>query len=160
MSENFAGSCLCTAVQYKTSAGFEMTGNCHCSTCKKITGGPFESFAIINEAFFKFRQGVDQLITYPISEKAEKVFCGKCGTPIFNKHVTLPGKLIVHIGSLDDPSSISPVFNLHCENMLPWVSSIGEMKNFERNYEREQPRQDNHRNISFDFYRRQPFRER
>lgn len=134
MSESFTGSCLCRAIQYRTTAGFEMTGNCHCNTCKKITGGPFESFAVINEVFFEFSRGEEQLVTYPISEKAEKIFCGKCGTPIFNIHTALPGKLIIHIGSLDDPASISPVFNIHCEKMLPWVKTIGEIRSFEKSF--------------------------
>lgn len=136
MSEAFTGSCLCGSIKYQTSAGFEMTGNCHCNTCKKITGGPFESFAVINDAFFELCQGQDQLVSYPISEKAEKHFCGTCGTPIYNQHVMLPGKLIVHIGSLDDPTSLTPVFNLHCENMLPWVSTIGEIKSFDKSIKR------------------------
>jgi len=135
MSEHFTGSCLCGSIKYQTSAGFEMTGNCHCDTCKKITGGPFESFAVINETHFELLQGQGQLASYPISKKAEKKFCSTCGTPIYNKHIVLPGKLIVHIGSIDDSSSLSPTFNLHCENMLLWVSAIGKIKSFDKSSE-------------------------
>lgn len=136
MSESFTGSCLCKEIQYRTTSGFEMTGNCHCTICRKITGGPFESFAVIDEKVFELTQGQENLTSYPISEKAKKLFCTICGTPIFNRHVALPGKLIVHIGSLDDPSSLTPVFNIHCKNMLPWVSSIGEIRSFEKNLEK------------------------
>lgn len=134
MTIKSTGSCLCGAVKYTTSADFEMSGNCHCNTCKKITGGPFEAFAVIDEKSFDLSQGEDALIEYQISEKARKYFCGTCGTPIFNQHRSLPGKIVVHIGTLGDPQCVSPSFNLYCENMLPWVASIASLKSFDKGF--------------------------
>ena len=134
MSTIATGSCLCGEVKYETSADFEMAGNCHCNTCKKITGGPFEAFAIIDEKHIKLIQGKDSLSEYLISPKAKKHFCRVCGTPIFNLHKLAPGKLIIHIGSLDDPQSVTPVVNIHCEKMLPWVHSIKSIKSFDKGF--------------------------
>lgn len=130
------GSCLCGAVSYATSADFEMSGNCHCNTCKKITGGPFEAFAIIDAQSFELNSGEKNLVQYKISPKAKKNFCGVCGTPIYNQHRHTPGKVIVHIGSLDDPSIVKPTFNLHCDTMLEWVLDLAKIKAFAQGFER------------------------
>lgn len=130
------GSCLCGAVSYTTSADFEMSGNCHCNTCKKITGGPFEAFAMIAAESFRLTSGEESLVQYKISPKAKKIFCGTCGTPIYNQHRLAPGKVIVHIGSLDNPSVVKPTFNLHCDNMLEWVPDLATLKAFPKAFER------------------------
>ena len=134
MTTKATGSCLCGAVKYVTSADFEFSGNCHCNTCKKITGGPFETFAIIDEKNIKLTQGRESLSEYLVSPKAKKHFCRTCGTPIFNLHRLAPGKLIIHVGSLDNPQTLSPAVNIHCENMLPWVAEIGKIKSFDKGF--------------------------
>jgi len=111
-----------------------MSGNCHCNICKKITGGAFEAFAIIDQDRLKFVQGEQEVVEYKISAKAKKYFCGTCGTPVYNRYRPIPGKLVVHIGTLDDPASVAPTFNLYCENMLPWVAELSSLKNFAQGF--------------------------
>lgn len=130
------GSCLCGDVAYVATDGFDMSGNCHCNICKKITGGAFEAFAIIDQDRLKLVQGEQELVEYRISGKAKKYFCGTCGTPVYNRYRPIPGKLVVHIGTLDDPASVTPTFNLYCENMLPWVAELSSLKNFAQGFNR------------------------
>lgn len=130
------GSCLCGAVKYVTSSEFDMVGNCHCNICKKITGSVFEAFAVIAQESFTLLAGEDSLVEYKISPKVKKYFCGTCGTPVFNQHRLAPGKRIVHVGTLDDPTGVAPTLNLYCESMLPWVAEITSLKNFDQGYTR------------------------
>ena len=132
MTTHATGSCLCGKVTYSTSAAFEIVGACHCNTCKKITGAAFEIFAIIDEKNIQLTQGKDNLNEYLISPKAKKHFCSSCGTPIFNLHRLAPGKLIVHVGSLDKPEQVTPLINIHCEKMLPWLRDIASIKSFDQ----------------------------
>lgn len=136
MQTELNGSCLCGAVKYSLKSEPQMAFNCHCRTCRKMTGSAFEAVVLIDEAGFKIGQGEDCLTVYQISRKARKHFCNRCGTPIYNRHRLAPGKVIVHIGSLDDPARIKPSVNLHAQDMLPWVTAIGEMETFERGFER------------------------
>lgn len=124
------GSCLCGTVKYATGSDFEMVGNCHCRTCKKITGSAFEAFAVIACESFTLLAGDESLVEYKVSSKAKKHFCGICGTPVYNQHRLAPGKLIVHLGSLDEPERLTPSVNLYCESMLPWVADIQSRRNF------------------------------
>ena len=133
---SMTGSCLCGAVKYVTSSEFDMVGNCHCNICKKITGSVFEAFAVIAQESFTLLAGEDSLVEYKISPKVKKYFCGTCGTPVFNQHRLAPGKLIVHVGTLDDPTGVTPTLNLYCESMLPWVAEIMSLKNFDQGFSR------------------------
>jgi hypothetical protein len=134
MTTKLTGSCLCGSVKYTTTADFEMSGNCHCKTCKRMMGGAFLAVAVIDEKSFDLVQGADAIVRYEVTERLQKNFCGTCGTPIFNQHTLIPGKALVYVGSLDDPSRVVPTFNIHCENMLPWVPSIASLKSFDQGF--------------------------
>lgn len=43
----FAGSCFCKAVTYTSTALPDEICNCHCLTCRKLSGGPFLPFAVL-----------------------------------------------------------------------------------------------------------------
>ena len=132
MPDNLTGSCLRGAITYRTTAPPKAVANCHCKTCRKITGGPFETIAIFAKDALDITAGQDLLKTYQISERATKHFCGNCGTPLYNLHKKYPGNYMVHAGSLDDPTRVTPVINIFCESMLPWVRDITALKCFER----------------------------
>lgn len=134
MSENPTGSCLCKSVQYTVTAPFRMAVNCHCNTCKKITGAAFEALALVEEERLEITRGKELLTTYRIGELAKKHFCSRCGTPIYNLHVKVPGQALIHIGSLDNPGAVTPSANIWCESMLPWVKSLGELKSFDQGF--------------------------
>ncbi|MGS2718442.1 GFA family protein [Eionea flava] len=72
--------CLCGAVELEIELANTEIAACHCSMCRKWSGGPMlaidsgELKSISNEA----------LITrYPSSEWAERGFCAQCGTHLF-----------------------------------------------------------------------------
>lgn len=134
MTMQATGSCLCGTVKYIVTGDFELSGNCHCNTCKKMTGSAFEAFAIIDRENFTFLEGEASLVPYKISPKAKKHFCGTCGTPVFNRHRLAPGKLIVHVGTLDEPGRVVPAVNLYWESMLPWLAEISSLKNFDQGF--------------------------
>lgn len=130
------GSCLCGAVKYTLHSKPQMALNCHCNTCKKITGAAFESVFLVDETGFQIYEGEEFLTCYEINRKARKHFCSRCGTPLYNRHRLAPGKVIVHLGSLDDPTGVTPSVNLHAAGMLPWVPSLGEMQTFDKGFQR------------------------
>ena len=132
MSDNVTGSCLCSAVKYVINGPIKAVANCHCNTCKKITGGVFGTIAITDENNLEIIEGQDTLATSQISEKAIKHFCRTCGTPIFNLHKKYPGNYMLHVGSFDDPSLATPAINIFCESMLPWVKGIADLKNYDK----------------------------
>ena len=132
MSDNMTGSCLCRAVKYIIKGKIKTVANCHCNTCKKVTGGAYGTFAFIDKNDLKIIEGKETLAAYQISEKATKHFCHRCGTPTFIFHKKYPRSILIQVGSLDDLSLVAPAINVFCESLLPWVKEIADLKCFEK----------------------------
>lgn len=132
MSEKITGSCLCNSIKYVISEEIKSVVNCHCNTCKKITGGAFETIAVIDEKSLDIFEGQQLMKTFRINENARKNFCSICGTPVYNQLDKYLGFSMVHVGSLDQPSLVAPAKNLFCESMLSWVKKISAIECFEK----------------------------
>jgi hypothetical protein len=84
MAGPMQGSCLCGAVRFAASPKDHEVGACHCSMCRKWTGGPFmvidcgDTVKVENES---------NLGVYRSSEWAERCFCKKCGSVLFYRLV-------------------------------------------------------------------------
>ncbi len=134
MKTAITGSCFCKSVQYRIESSIAMAVNCHCNSCKKASGGAFASLAVVREKHLRITSGEDCLVTYQRSQSVAKHFCGCCGTPIFNRNSRYPGRCMLALGSLDNPSVVAPSVNVHCENRLAWVMLDDKMQNFEQDY--------------------------
>lgn len=98
-----AGHCLCGAVRFEASLCSPEVDVCHCGMCQRWAAGPFLAVGI--EANSLRIEGADELQTYPSSEWGERLFCRKCGTPLFWR--TRDGRYIAaSAGSLIDKSQL------------------------------------------------------
>jgi hypothetical protein len=73
------GRCLCGAVRLSIKAHGNAVGACHCSMCRKWTGGPLLAVECEDVAF----DGADDISVYDSSEWAERGFCRQCGSHLF-----------------------------------------------------------------------------
>lgn len=80
MSGNKSGSCLCGAVRVQAKAASNYVGVCHCSMCRKWTGGPLFAVDCGTEVSF---EGEENISTYSSSDWAERGFCNRCGSNLF-----------------------------------------------------------------------------
>ncbi len=98
-----SGKCLCGAVSFTATIERQRLTACHCSMCRRWTGGPLLCFTADAVDW----AGEDHITTFASSEWAERGFCSKCGTSLFYR-VTAPGshsgRLHLGFGALDDPS--------------------------------------------------------
>jgi hypothetical protein len=134
MTTAITGSCFCKAVQYRITSAIPLAVNCHCNNCKKINGGAFSSLAVVKEKRLEITSGMASLATYQLNENLVKHFCGRCGSPIYNRNSRYPGRCMVALGSLDNPTVVTPSVNVHCENRLAWVILDDKLQNFEQEY--------------------------
>ncbi|MCG8337545.1 MAG: GFA family protein [Proteobacteria bacterium] len=74
------GSCLCGAVKVTANAVDQGFGACHCSMCRKWTGGPLMSVMCGSDVTF---EGEDAIGIYNSSGWAERGFCKQCGSGLF-----------------------------------------------------------------------------
>ena len=86
------GSCLCGAVKLSTASINPHLAACHCSMCRKWSGGAFLGVECNDGISF---EGADNIALYQSSEWAERGFCSKCGSHLFyrlkeNNHYFIP----------------------------------------------------------------------
>jgi hypothetical protein len=115
------GGCQCGAVRYALHAMPAKPCICHCRMCQKQMGNLFGAFAGVAYADFEVTRG--SLAAFQSSEIADRVFCGKCGTPLGYRYLD-HSRISVTIGSLDEPERMRPVVQYGVEGRLPWVADI------------------------------------
>ena len=77
------GSCQCGGVHFEVPAEFENMSFCHCTTCKKISGGVGTANARARSDSIRIVEGEELLRTYQPDEGSAKTFCSACGSNLF-----------------------------------------------------------------------------
>jgi hypothetical protein len=114
------GSCLCGGVRYEFDAPLAEISLCHCSQCRKSNGSAFAANAPIPESAFRLLQGGELLKEYESSPGKRRVFCGRCGSPVYSKHEKKPGAIRIRLGSLDTPAGRKPDYHFFVESKADW----------------------------------------
>lgn len=74
------GQCLCGRVEFTILNDTSTFDSCHCSMCRRWSGGPAFGVEAKNGIEFKSQQYVK---IYNSSEWAERGFCSNCGSHLF-----------------------------------------------------------------------------
>ena len=117
------GGCLCGAVRFESSEPPGSDGTiCHCRICQKAYGNGFAVTADFASKTFRFTRGEPRM--YASSNVGERGFCAVCGSPLIMRYTSLPEKLWVNVGVLDDPdvAKDSPAMHVGIESELPWLT--------------------------------------
>ncbi|MEM8690321.1 MAG: GFA family protein [Pseudomonadota bacterium] len=99
------GSCLCGAIRYELTGELRPSVACHCTQCRKTSGHYWSATQVPAEAF-RLIKG-DGLTWYRSSPKAERGFCGLCGSSLFWRHEDDGGAISVATGTIDGPSGLT-----------------------------------------------------
>ena len=102
MSDRLKDECLCGAVRFTAQPEKAEMGVCHCSMCRRWTGGTYMAVDCGSQDKVQI-EGDEALGVYRSSDHGERVFCTKCGTSLFwrladGSHVSASAQ------SFDDPS--------------------------------------------------------
>lgn len=74
------GHCLCGKVKIKANTMSRSVGTCHCSMCRRWTGGPMMAVDCGSDVCF---EGEEHIKVYDSSAWAERGFCSSCGNHLF-----------------------------------------------------------------------------
>ena len=97
-----SGACLCGKVQISVKSLNTHAAACHCSMCRKWTGGPLMVVDCGTEVSFS---GEEHIKVYNSSDWAERGFCSQCGSHLFYR--LKENKLhFIPVGLFDDCSDI------------------------------------------------------
>lgn len=115
------GSCLCGGVKYEIDGNISAVTNCHCSLCRKMSGSAFASGATIPASSFRFVAGEDLLKQWESSPGYQRVFCGRCGSPLIKRKVKDPENLRLRVGTLDSDPRVKISKHSHVRSKAPWM---------------------------------------
>lgn len=102
------GQCLCGAVRFTAKIGAREIGVCHCSMCRRWSGGVFLAVECESVSF----EDDSHLGVFSSSEWGERCFCTSCGSTLMWRSKN-GSHIEVSVQTFDDPSSfrfVSQIF--------------------------------------------------
>ena len=112
------GNCLCGAIEVVAERQTEV-GLCHCSTCRRWSGGPM--FAVHCGPNVEFKG--EKVSIYRSSDWAQRGFCAACGTHLYS-HLLPSNEYIIPAGLFQ-----SEQFELKSEIFIDEKPAFYEFKN-------------------------------
>lgn len=101
----FEGGCYCGAVRYKATGDALFKGQCHCRECQYISGGSPNVLMALPDAGFSYTKGKPASFSRKdLDSPVTREFCGACGTHLLARAPTVPGAVLLKVGTLDEPS--------------------------------------------------------
>ena len=116
------GSCQCGGVRFEVPDDFEARTFCHCTTCKKLSGGVGTANARVRSDQVTILKGEDLLRTYQPDEGTAKTFCSVCGSNLFGGGWPESEHASVRLSALDDSVPGRPQKHIYVRSVAPWES--------------------------------------
>ncbi|HHB83289.1 MAG TPA: GFA family protein [Devosia sp.] len=77
------GECNCGAVAFEINTELTQIYVCHCSICRKSTGGNGIPVVVVNNSDFRWVRGEEQMATWKKPDTDwQGWFCQTCGSPL------------------------------------------------------------------------------
>jgi hypothetical protein len=114
------GSCHCGAVRFEVTEDFTRVSVCHCTTCKKLSGGVGTTNGRARTEAIRVLAGEHQLRTYQPEEGSAKTFCSACGSNLFGGGWPESEYASVRISALDSPFDRKPEVHLFVRSVADW----------------------------------------
>jgi hypothetical protein len=114
------GSCLCGSVRFEVIEDFERVTACHCTTCKKISGGVGTTSGRVPTRAVRVLTGEDAMTTYQPEEGTAKTFCSVCGSNLFGGGWPESEHTSVRLTTLDEPYEGRIGSRIFVRSVAPW----------------------------------------
>ncbi|KAA0945328.1 MULTISPECIES: GFA family protein [unclassified Pseudomonas] len=119
MSDLHAGGCHCGRVRYQFSGPLVDIAHCHCSICRRASGGLVTTWITLPRSAFAWVTGLPA--QYDSSESCMRYFCSHCGAQLALVTRLSPESIDVTIATLDHPEDAPADRHIWVTSRLPWV---------------------------------------
>ncbi|MGQ9368114.1 GFA family protein [Azospirillum sp. ST 5-10] len=116
-----SGGCACGAVRVEALGEPRRVGLCHCATCRKRHGTPFNAFAVFARDQVRIVGG--PVAVYRSSERGRRHFCQACGSPVFYREEGTD-EIELFLGSLDDADAWAPTYEAWDRRRAGWLPAL------------------------------------
>jgi hypothetical protein len=114
------GSCQCGGVRFEVPDTFAPRTFCHCTTCKKLSGGVGTANGRIAGDEVTILAGEELLRTYEPDEGSAKTFCSVCGSNLFGGGWPDSDQASVRLSAIDDPVDGRPTKHIFTGSVASW----------------------------------------
>ena len=114
------GSCLCGGVRVEVTEPFERVSQCHCTSCKKISGGTGTVSGRARTEAIRILAGEELLRSFQPAEGSAKTFCSTCGSNLFGGGWPDSPSASVRLSALDTPFEQKPEAHIYVRSVAPW----------------------------------------
>lgn len=88
-------------------------------------------FASVPKENYVIDRGADEIRRFRSSEKAERWFCSRCGTPLLFRE--LEGATHeFSVATLDNPEVVQPGFHIFYDSRIAWADAADDLPQFAR----------------------------
>jgi len=128
MKDMTIGKCLCGAVTFRISGGFESFFLCHCARCRKDSGSAHSANLFSSTADITWLSGAQNIKTFRLpGSRHVKSFCTTCGSALPYSNVD-DGVLVVPAGTLDSPIDVRPEAHICFSSRADWDDDLASLK--------------------------------
>ena len=124
------GGCACGALRFEARDEPQHVGLCHCMSCRRRHGAPFNAFATYAAEQVAWQGPASR---WRSGSGSYRLGCATCGAPIF--WADDAGRYIeLHLGSFDDIGTLAPQYEIWTIRREPWLPPLAVPQ-----YERDRP---------------------
>ena len=102
---------------------------CHCSNCRKASGGTGNAILIVERANFHWISGEDHRTTYTLRPTYSITRCITCGTPLPAEEDD--ANIYLSAGTLDDPIGVGIKTHIFCASRADWDHDAKNARHFD-----------------------------
>ena len=114
------GSCWCGSVRFEVADPFLNLSFCHCTSCKRISGGVGTANGRARTESIEVTQGRELLTTYQPDEGSAKTFCSRCGSNLFGGGWPESEESSVRLSAIDSGLDQTPQSHKYVRSLAPW----------------------------------------
>ena len=114
------GSCWCGGVRFEVREAFLSASFCHCTSCKRISGGVGTANGRARTEWIEVTQGRELLTTYQPDEGSKKTFCSVCGSNLFGGGWPDSEQASVRLSAIDTGLEQKPDAHSYVRSVAPW----------------------------------------
>jgi hypothetical protein len=114
------GSCLCGAVRFEVTEPFVTVSYCHCTNCKKLSGGTGTVNGRARTDAIRVLEGAELLRPFQPAEGTAKTFCSVCGSNLFGGGWPDSEFASVRLSAIDSPLEQKPEAHNYVRSLAAW----------------------------------------
>ncbi|HBZ93151.1 GFA family protein [Pseudomonas sp. UBA7530] len=125
MTIEHQGGCQCGALRYLIAAPLTDIAHCHCSICRRSSGGILTTWATVPRQAFHWLRGTPK--AFASSASCTRYFCGNCGAHLALFTSLSPETMDVTVATLDEPQKGPADRHIWVSSRLPWLELDGQL---------------------------------